>query len=98
MSRYRSARFRKDMNGKRYFLPAIVPNIPILDTDIYINPQVGERFDSLAQKFYGDSNLWWIIAKANNLSSGQIGLDPEKKLRIPVDIQAILDSVDASNA
>jgi len=98
MSRYRSARFRKDMNGKRYFLPTIVPNIPILDTDIYINPQVGERFDSLAQKFYGDSNLWWIIAKANNLSSGQIGLDPEKKLRIPVDIQAILDSVDASNA
>ena len=52
MSRYRSARFRKDMNGKRYFLPTIVPNIPILDTDIYINPQVGERFDSLAQKFY----------------------------------------------
>ena len=98
MARYNSAKFRKDRNGKRYYLPTVVPNIPILDTDIYINPKVGERFDSLAQKFYGDSNLWWIIAKANNLSSGQIGLDPEKKLRIPTDIQAILDSVDGSNA
>ena len=98
MARYRSAKFKIDRNGKRYYIPTIVPNIPILDSDIYINPQVGERFDSLAQKFYGDSNLWWIIAKANNLSSGQIGLDPERKLRIPTDVQAILDSVDGRNA
>ena len=97
MSRYRNARFRIDPNGKRYYIPSIVPNIPIRDSDIYINPQVGERLDSLAQKFYGDSNLWWIIAKANSLSKGQIGLDPEKKLRIPTNVQSILESVDRSS-
>ena len=47
----------------------------------------------LAQRYYGDSNLWWIIAKANNMSKGQIGVDPEKKLRIPQEIDSILDSV-----
>ena len=97
MPRYRNARFRQDANGKRYYIPTVVPNIPINDSDIYINPKVGERFDSLAQKFYGDSNLWWIIAKANNLSKGQIGLDPEKKLRIPTEIQPILEAVTKSN-
>tara|TARA_Y100000356_G_scaffold88377_1_gene73957 strand:+ start:1830 stop:2123 length:294 start_codon:yes stop_codon:yes gene_type:complete len=95
--RYRNARFRIDPNGKRYYTPTVVPNIPIRDSDIYINPQVGERLDSLAQKFYGDSNLWWIIAKANSLSKGQIGLDPEKKLRIPTNVQSILESVDRSS-
>lgn len=98
MARYRSSKFKRDANGKRYYLPTIVPKIPILDSDIYIKPLVGERFDSLAQKFYGDSNLWWIIAKANNLSDGQIGLDPEKKLRIPTNVQGILDSIDRSNS
>lgn len=98
MARYRSATFRRDGNGKRYYVPTIVPNIPISDGDVFLRPQVGERFDSLAQKFYGDSNLWWIIAKANNLSSGQIVLDPEKKIRIPMNIQPILDDVDRSNS
>ena len=44
-------------------------------------------------RFYGDSNLWWIIAKANNINDGSIGLDPEKRIRIPIEIQPILDSV-----
>jgi len=63
------------------------------DSDRFIFPLDGERFDTLAQKFYGDSNLWWIIAKANNMSDGTIGLDPEKRIRVPIDIQSILDSV-----
>lgn len=66
------------------------------DSDIFIRPVVGERFDSLAQKFYGDSSLWWIIAKANNLSNGSIVLDSEKKIRIPINIQVILSNLERS--
>ena len=80
----------------RYFLPTIVPQIPLSDSDIFIRPVVGERFDSLAQKFYGDSSLWWIIAKANNLSNGSIVLDSEKKIRIPINIQVILSNLERS--
>ena len=92
MSRYKSAKYKIDKNGKRYFLPTIVPQIPLSDSDIFIRPVVGERFDSLAQKFYGDSSLWWIIAKANNLSNGSIVLDSEKKIRI----QVILSNLERS--
>jgi hypothetical protein len=93
MARYRNASILRDRDGKRYYRPTIIRGIPLKDSDKFIFPLDGERFDSLAQKYYGDSNLWWIIAKANNMSDGSIGLDPEKRIRIPIDIQSILDSV-----
>jgi nucleoid-associated protein YgaU len=27
--------------------------------------RVGDRLDSLAESFYGDPRLWWVIAQAN---------------------------------
>ena len=83
----------KDNDGKRYYRPTVVRGIPLKDTDRFIYPVDGDRFDTLAQRFYGDSNLWWIIAKANNINNGSIGLEPEKRIRIPTEIQLILDSV-----
>ena len=88
--RYKNTPVRKDKNGVRYYRPTIVPNIPITDGDQYVFPFDGDRLDSLAQRYYGDSNLWWIIAKANNINNGQIGLDPEKMIRIPGDISKII--------
>ena len=89
--RYKNTPIRKDKNGVRYYRPTIVPNIPITDGDQFIFPFDGDRLDSLAQRYYGDSNLWWIIAKANNINNGQIGLDPEKMIRIPGDISKIIN-------
>ena len=89
--RYKNTPVRKDKNGVRYYRPTIVPNIPITDGDQFVFPFDGDRLDSLAQRYYGDSNLWWIIAKANEISDGQIGLDPEKKIRVPIDIENILN-------
>ena len=92
-SRYKEAVILKDNDGKRYYRPTVVRGIPLKDTDRFIYPVDGDRFDTLAQRFYGDSNLWWIIAKANNINDGSIGLNPEKRIRIPIEIQSILDSV-----
>tara|TARA_R100000030_G_scaffold12873_1_gene8597 strand:+ start:382 stop:660 length:279 start_codon:yes stop_codon:yes gene_type:complete len=91
--RYKNTLVFKDKNLKRYYRPTIVPNIPLSDSDVYVYPKVGERLDLLAYQFYGDSNLWWIIAKANELTNGQIGLSSEKKIRIPVNIQPILKNL-----
>ena len=91
--RYKNTLVFKDKNLKRYYRPTIVPNIPLSDSDVYVYPKVGERLDLLAYQFYGDSNLWWIIAKANELTNGQIGLSSEKKIRIPVNIQSILENL-----
>lgn len=93
MARYKNAIISKDKNGVRYYRATILTTIPLKDSDQFVYPKVGDRFDTMAQKYYGDSNLWWIIAKANNISGGQIGLNPEKKIRIPIDIQSVLDSV-----
>ena len=96
--RYDSAKVRKDKNGTRYYKPTIVPNVPIKDTDIFVYPIYGDRFETIAQRYYNDSTLWWIIAKANELSKGQISADPLKKLRIPTEIDDILESVEKSNS
>lgn len=96
--RYKSTKFKIDKNRKRYYLPTIVPSIPISDTDLFIRTVVGERFDSLAQKFYGDSNLWWIIAKANDMANGQIAISNETKIRIPMNIQPILSTLETDNS
>ena len=94
--RYRNAQIKKDKDGKRYYAPTKIANIPIKDSDIFVYPIYGDRFDTLAQKYYGDSNLWGIIAKANELNKGKIGLDPEKKIRIPTQIGDILSSTEGS--
>ena len=51
----------------------------------------------MAQRYYDDSNLWWIIVKANEISDGKIAPDPLKKLRIPTEIDDILQSINQVN-
>ena len=84
MARYKNAVISKDKNGVRYYKSTIVKDIPLKDSDKFVFPLDGERFDSLAQKYYGDSNLWWIIAKANDMSTNNIPAG--KVLRIPANI------------
>ena len=96
--RYKTAKVRRDKDGIRYYKPTIVPNVPIKDSDIFVYPIYGDRFETIAQRYYNDSTLWWIIAKANELSRGEISADPLKKLRIPTEIDDILESVQKSNS
>ena len=95
--RYKNNTIKKDKNNIRYYKPTIVPNVPIKDTDIFVYPLYGDRLDTIANRHYGDSNLWWIIAKANEIGKGKIGLDPEKKLRIPTEIGDIIELVENNN-
>ncbi len=95
--RYRNNIIKKDKDNVRYFKPRIIPNVPIKDSDIFVYPVYGDRFDTLAQRYYGDSNLWWIIAKANEISDGRISPDPLVKLRIPTEIEDILQSISEAN-
>tara|TARA_Y100000310_G_scaffold84904_2_gene81762 strand:- start:4089 stop:4385 length:297 start_codon:yes stop_codon:yes gene_type:complete len=86
MSRYNNTRKKINKKGKRVFRPTMYPKIPMKDSDIFIYPKFGDRLDTLAQKYYQDVSLWWIIAKANNLDQAHIGLETDKQLRIPMDI------------
>tara|TARA_B100000902_G_C27286171_1_gene904546 strand:- start:486 stop:767 length:282 start_codon:yes stop_codon:yes gene_type:complete len=91
--RYNNTNKTKDKNNKLYYSPSFVSNIPLKDSDIFVPVSEGARFDMLAQRYYGDSNLWWIIAKANEMGKGKLGIDVTKKIRIPTEIDDIIDSL-----
>ena len=55
------------------------------NSDIFIITQHGDRLDLLADQFYGDSSLWWFIARANNIKT--MNLKAGVSLRIPVSIE-----------
>ena len=68
---------------KSYYNTTIYNSIPEKDTDQYFIAQQGDRCDSLAHRFYGDSNLWWFIARVNNLKT--MNIPAGTSLRIPID-------------
>lgn len=61
--------------------PEIVPQ----DDDIYltVDDQYVGRLDLIAFDVYGDDNLWWAIAVANNLNLLPTDVRLGMKLRIP---------------
>tara|TARA_R100000734_G_C3315376_1_gene107311 strand:- start:2108 stop:2485 length:378 start_codon:yes stop_codon:yes gene_type:complete len=71
----------KEISG---YLNVKYPSIPLAFSDTYVYTSRGDRYDLLAQNFYGDSNLWWIIARANP-SQTPDSLIPEvgAQIRIP---------------
>jgi len=89
----------KTSKGKRYYQPLKYPNIPLSSNDIYILTTVGDRLDSLANQFYHDVRLWWIIANANPqiIRRDSYSLKPNLEVRIPSNITQILKSFEQIN-
>ena len=70
------------------FTSMVYSSIPKTNSDIYVITQTGDRLDLLANQFYNNVNLWWYIAKANNLTS--MTIPPGTSLRIPATTQYAL--------
>ena len=83
----------KDNNiGKTpYYTNTIYPHIPADSTDLYIETKYGDRLDLLADEFYGDSSLYWVIASANpeNTRNDSFFLTPGIQIRIPSDLNPV---------
>jgi len=84
MSRYVVTKTIKDDNGKRKKATTIFPNIPVNENDQFIITTTADRLDKLADIFYDDQNLWWVIAASNGLGKGTLIVPANTKLRIPV--------------
>lgn len=77
---------------KPYYKGNYYPNIPLSESDVYVITNIGDRLDSFAFIYYGDSTLWWVIAMANNnITKGALYPIPGTQLRIPIDIVKVLD-------
>jgi hypothetical protein len=98
MSRYGTTQLSNRFDGKSVFLTTIFPPIPKNANDIFILSKEKDRFDHYAQRFYGDPNLWWVIAQANEMVNGNLAVPIGKQIRIPQNIQQIIQNVAFVNA
>lgn len=87
MNRYQNTPIRKDSDikkGIRYYTNVFYPEIPLTSDDIYVITVQGDRLDLLAQQYYGDSTLYWVISTANNhLNHNSLFIPEGTQLRIP---------------
>jgi hypothetical protein len=97
-NRYINSKTFKDVsNNKTYLETTIYPKISPSDNDIYLITDETDRLDLLAHKYYGDSKMWWVIASANNINDATFYIEPGTQIRIPSNIQNILNSLSKIN-
>lgn len=104
MARYDNYLFTQkesiDSNTKnRYYQSLLDPTIEKDATDIYVITTIGDRYDLLSWKYYGDAELWWIISAANpELQKDSLYLEPGTQIRIPRDYQKALTTFQEQNS
>jgi len=64
---------------------------------LYIISEVTDRLDLLANKYYGDRTLWWVIAVANNINDASFYVKEGLQLRIPSNLSQILNDLEKIN-
>lgn len=95
MGRYSTARVQQDNNEVRKLSTIIIPTVPLSGEDVYIQTTSVDRLDKLANIFYQDASLWWIIAAANGLGKGSYMVPANTRLRIPAstNIQRVINDI-----
>lgn len=78
------------------------PEVPLSDEDTYVYTTQGDRFDILAQQYYGDQSLWWVISIANTAVAGtslpsdlpqdSLIIPEGNQIRIPANYVGVLNS------
>ena len=97
MNRYSNTKTLKTLEGVDYLTTTRYPEIPRSANDYYVITSAGDRYDILAQQFYKDSTLWWIIACANNSQQASLVVEPGIQLRIPGNLDTILEDYKKAN-
>lgn len=84
--RYRNTDILKDTEtGQTIIATKEIKEIPVKSTDRYHRVQSHEvfRLDIIANHYYRNPLLWWIIAQANNIYDPIAEIPPGTILRIP---------------
>lgn len=99
MNRYQGVPMLINPTGKRYLSTVKYPAVPLSETDIYIIANFGDRLDLIADDYYSDVTLYWIlqIANPNGLPSDSLYVPAGTQLRIPMDISNIIQAYNALN-
>ena len=89
----------RTLNRKRTYRALKYPEIPLSINDIYVITNDGGRLDLLANQFYQDVDMWWIIATANPgvVKRDTFNLKPGLQIRIPTSTQGIIQEFEELN-
>ena len=91
MRRYNNIPIIDSPDGKKMYTTVRYPEIPRTFEDTYVYTTDGDRFDTLAQQFYNDSSLWWIISIANEgLQQNSLNPPVGSQIRIPANPTPII--------
>tara|TARA_R110000744_G_scaffold77980_2_gene153911 strand:- start:2308 stop:2619 length:312 start_codon:yes stop_codon:yes gene_type:complete len=76
---------QKGINNKRVLKYIKYPKISLSIDDIYATTLIGDRLDLIANQFYKDVDLWWVITTANPdvIRKDSFSLKPGLQIRIP---------------
>ena len=96
MKRYARTQVKMDKSGMRVYSTTYYPRILLNNNDKFVRTKDGDRLDTMAYRFYKDTSLWWIIAKANGIR-GKMALEIGKVIRIPSDITNIIEEFNSVN-
>jgi phage tail protein X len=98
MNRYNNTPSFINSKGKRFYGTVKYPSIPLDLNDTYVYTTVGDRFDILAQQYYSDSSLWWVVSTANEFLPQDSYFIPEgTQIRIPTNINKIINDFETLN-
>jgi len=98
MKRYSVTQQIRRYDNKRVYVTTRYPVIKSSDQDVIITSSESDYLDTLAFKFYNDPTLWWIIALANNIGKGRLSVEAGIQLRIPQNVNEIIDQFRDINA
>jgi len=90
-NRYTDIKRLNSSEGRRYITNPLYPTVPETADDTYVITVQGDRYDLLAQSYYGNVNLWWIIATANNANTDDLAIKPGLQIRIPASKDLVLN-------
>tara|TARA_R110000744_G_scaffold76396_1_gene151375 strand:- start:445 stop:747 length:303 start_codon:yes stop_codon:yes gene_type:complete len=98
MNRYSNTEEYKTEDGQTYQGVTRYPEIPETENDIYVITTYGDRLDLLANQYYKDWRLYWIIAAANpSLPSDSLYPTLGVQIRIPGSPEDVINSFNNIN-
>ena len=99
MNRLRELKTKITPTLKNYYKYIKYPEIPVDINDVYIITKGGDRLDLMANDYYGDPDLWWVIVKANpnKIQRDSFFIKSGIQIRIPSDLEEILRVFEQNN-
>jgi phage tail protein X len=99
MNRYQNIPKTK-INKKLVYQTSRYPEVLLSPNDIYVYTTQGDRFDILAQQYYNDSSLWWVISIANTdkVNQSTIVIPEGLQIRIPATYANVIQDFNIINS